>query len=65
MPAFPLIVAFSLQTDGSGRVVPTKGNITRNRRHFAPAKYLARGFKLSRWRHKESIKKAVDRKNKD
>ena len=25
--------------------------ITRNRRHFAPAKYLARGFKLSRWRH--------------
>ena len=28
--------------------------ITRNRRHFAPAKYLARGFKLSRWRHKES-----------
>ena len=40
-------------------------SITRNRRHFAPAKYLARGFKLSRWRHKESIKKAVDRKNKD
>ena len=28
--------------------------VTRNRRHFAPAKYLARGFKLSRWRHKES-----------
>ena len=31
-----------------------KLTITRNRRHFAPAKYLARGFKLSRWRHKES-----------
>ena len=33
---------------------PLKFSITRNRRHFAPAKYLARGFKLSRWRHKES-----------
>ena len=25
MQVFPLIVAFSLKTDGSGRVVPTKG----------------------------------------